>query len=211
MLNKINALNLFKTVNIYNKQVDRARAGLINFDSPACFIEIKQRNILNLTRKVNSSDLTIRFHIVLFELDGLIQTETKEEFTIWNNDNYGWDLQNIIWDNIESFNTTSISTMDQNLNIFHYRDIINNKFVKQMPPSCGPISYETEFQEYIHGNLYHYISNYECHYIDNTAMRELNYLKAYKIWNFDEDQWTTPDIIWDADFGLPELSLTITV
>jgi hypothetical protein len=62
-------------------------------------------------------------------------------------------------------------TLDQNLNIFTYRDLINKAFVGFFPTQCGPLRYRKEKQQYNHTNYYEYILDYQSHYIDITALQ----------------------------------------
>ncbi len=69
LIQLITSLTIFKEVMVYNAQVDRIRAGLISFNTPTLFIEIRQYNTENLGRNINTTDLSIRMHIVMTELD----------------------------------------------------------------------------------------------------------------------------------------------
>jgi len=69
LLNKLKELNRFQVIFVYNKQIDRARAGIIKFNTPACFVQIIQGKINNLGSKLQGSDLDIRFHIVDGQID----------------------------------------------------------------------------------------------------------------------------------------------
>lgn len=61
--------------------------------------------------------------------------------------------------------------LDQNLNIFGLRDMINRTFIGFFPSECGPLRYVTEYQSYNHGNIYEYNMVYEAHYMDTTAIQ----------------------------------------
>lgn len=60
---------VFSNVEIYNSQIDRVRLGKIAINYPSLYIEIKNQNTINLGRNINRMDLSIRFHIVMVQLD----------------------------------------------------------------------------------------------------------------------------------------------
>lgn len=172
LLNLMISLNLFQTIAIYNNHIDRARLGKIVYGTPACFVEIQNNDSLNLGRKINSSTLSIRIHIVNIQLD----------------DGYG--------------------NMDMDLTIFKLRDIIDSNIISFMPSNCGAISYEKESQEYKHGNLYHYISFYQCNWIDTSAFVQYVFEPYLYVWNLTDIEWQECNALWNNAQGL-QLGLNI--
>lgn len=69
LLSKIEELNLFKSVYVFNDHIDRLRLGYVKYLTPACFVEIEQRKVINLGNKLIGMDLNIKFHIVTFQIN----------------------------------------------------------------------------------------------------------------------------------------------
>lgn len=66
------------------------------------------------------------------------------------------------------------TSMDNNINIFTFRDLVNAAMVAFMPPQCGPLNYIGENPSYNHTNLYEYILRYHSHYIDTSAVNQFS-------------------------------------
>lgn len=113
ILNKLKSLNSFNYIYIYNNHVDRARLGLTTFDTPACFVEIVQQAVTPLGSKMVGSDLSIRFHIVLMELDGL-NGSTDQNLNILT-------YRNIIRKNFVQFKPTNCGLMSSDGEIQDYK------------------------------------------------------------------------------------------
>ena len=160
VLTELKNMNAFKWILIFNNQIDRARLGLINFNCPACFVEIQHENIVNLQSGITGMDLKVRFHVVYLQLDGMK------------------------------------NTMDQNFDVFALRDMIRKKFVNYFPKGCGPLQADGEDQDYKHNNLYHYIINFKCHWIDTSAYTMPQILSGYIVWN------NQPSPIWNECLDL---------
>jgi hypothetical protein len=60
-------------------------------------------------------------------------------------------------------------TFEQDLVVFDLRDAINRTVTSVMMTACGPLVKRTEGQDYDHDNLYHYIIEYTCSFIDSTG------------------------------------------
>lgn len=60
-------------------------------------------------------------------------------------------------------------TLDQNLNVFGYRDIIKRYFTKYSPTQCGHMGYIHEKQDYSHNNIYQFNIQFKVGYIDTVA------------------------------------------
>lgn len=70
IINKFAETTVFNQVAIYNKQVQRLLRGQsYNIFLPACYIEITEKNVMQLLDYHTASDLDIRFHIVMSQLD----------------------------------------------------------------------------------------------------------------------------------------------
>lgn len=72
ILKRLDSLTYFRNKFVWNNHVDRARAGFLKYNTPAIYLEIQNKKTLNLGGKLNGIDLSIRFHIVLMELDDMI-------------------------------------------------------------------------------------------------------------------------------------------
>jgi hypothetical protein len=60
-------------------------------------------------------------------------------------------------------------TMEQNLNVFTYRDEIINVFTFYEPVACSGLQIVSEQPDYNHNNVYHYIIEFNTHFIDDKA------------------------------------------
>lgn len=60
-------------------------------------------------------------------------------------------------------------TMEQDLSIFDLRDSLLLALRKFCPTACGPINCIREEQDYEHENVYHYVLDYVCCFIDSKA------------------------------------------
>lgn len=60
-------------------------------------------------------------------------------------------------------------TFDQNLAVFDLRDKVIAKLAMYEPTGCGAIELRGEDQDYDHDNLYHYILDFVCNFIDTTG------------------------------------------
>lgn len=101
-------------------------------------------------------------------------------------------------------------TMDQNLNIFKLRDLVNKAYVSFTPFDCGSISNQVEYQDYKHTNLYHYITQMKCHWTDTSAVRYYYMGSRYLIWDLAEITWDNCNVTWDMAFG-PLLNLALNI
>lgn len=59
--------------------------------------------------------------------------------------------------------------LDQNTNVFQFRDYIKSNFSLFKPTNCGVFIWLGENQSFNHTNIYEYIVKYKCYYIDNLA------------------------------------------
>lgn len=76
---------------------------------------------------------------------------------------------------ISMFQTDSMDgNLDQNLYIFHLRDIIKAKFSLFEPSQCGPFNWGGEEQQFDHDQIYTYKLHYNCFYIDKVAEPEVS-------------------------------------
>jgi hypothetical protein len=136
-----------QTVNLYsrvwNNQVANIKDGKsYEWPRPAAFVEVvSPARFEILGMGLRSADLGIRVHLV--------------------HDNY----------NNES------AGFDQDLAIFDLRDIILGNFDNPVnpglsnycPTACGPLVCVGEDQDYDHDNLYHYILEFVCNFIDSKG------------------------------------------
>ena len=60
-------------------------------------------------------------------------------------------------------------TMEQNLTIFDYRDDIIGLLTYYQPVSCGALMKVNEEQDYSHTNIYHYVIDFKCGFVDDTG------------------------------------------
>lgn len=64
-------------------------------------------------------------------------------------------------------------SMDQNLNVFTYRDLVHRTFQSYTPVQCSAMRYKEEMPHYGHRDLYHHQLVYGTHYIDQTAYGDI--------------------------------------
>lgn len=60
-------------------------------------------------------------------------------------------------------------TMEQNTTIFSLRDEIIKLLTYYEPPSCSALQKVSETQDYEHTNIYHYIIDFKCSFIDDRG------------------------------------------
>jgi hypothetical protein len=60
-------------------------------------------------------------------------------------------------------------TLDQNLNVFDYRDAVKVAFTNLRPTNFSNLMYYNEFQDYDHTNVYHYIVEFRAAFIDTKG------------------------------------------
>lgn len=58
---------------------------------------------------------------------------------------------------------------EQDLGIFDLRDLILRKLSQYCPTACGPLNCIREEQQYDHSNLYHYVLEFVCNFIDSKG------------------------------------------
>lgn len=59
--------------------------------------------------------------------------------------------------------------LDQNLNVFIYRDIVKSALVGVQPPNCSTMFYIDEAQDFEHDNFYHYILDFKSGFTDTKG------------------------------------------
>jgi hypothetical protein len=60
-------------------------------------------------------------------------------------------------------------TMEQNTSIFNLRNTIITLLTYYEPPLCSALQKVSETQDYEHTNVYHYIIDFKCSYIDEPG------------------------------------------
>lgn len=60
-------------------------------------------------------------------------------------------------------------TMEQDLNVFTLRNTVMRLLCASRLTNCGPTTHKSDTQDFTHTNLYHFVSDYVCHFIDTTA------------------------------------------
>lgn len=60
-------------------------------------------------------------------------------------------------------------TFEQDLAIFDLRDSVIALLALYQPTACGPMVCVAESQEYDHKNIYHFILDFVCHFIDSKG------------------------------------------
>jgi len=61
---------------------------------------------------------------------------------------------------------------EENTNVFAYRDLIINKLNNFQPTACSSLMKISESQDFIHTNIYHYIVEFKCAFIDSRGSYE---------------------------------------
>lgn len=60
-------------------------------------------------------------------------------------------------------------TIEQNTSIFDLRDEIIRTFTYYRAPACSGLQKVSETQDYTHTNVYHYIIDFKCSFVDNVG------------------------------------------
>lgn len=60
-------------------------------------------------------------------------------------------------------------TFEQDLVVFELRDQVRVKLMRYEPTACGPLVVINEEQDYEHTNIYHYVVDFVCHFIDSKG------------------------------------------
>lgn len=60
-------------------------------------------------------------------------------------------------------------TFEQDLTIFDMRDKVIALLALYQPTACGPMVCVAESQDYTHKNIYHFILDFICHFIDSKG------------------------------------------
>jgi len=58
---------------------------------------------------------------------------------------------------------------EENVNVFTYRDLIINKLNSFQPTACSSLMKVSETQDFVHTNVYHYIIEFRCAFIDSRG------------------------------------------
>jgi hypothetical protein len=58
---------------------------------------------------------------------------------------------------------------EENTNVFTYRDQIINKLNSFQPTACSSLMKVSETQDFVHTNVYHYIIEFKCAFIDSKG------------------------------------------
>ncbi len=99
--------------------------------------------------------------------------------------------------------------LDQNINIFQYRNNIKSTFSLFKLQQGGPFVWLDEDEDYNHDNIYHYILGYKCYYIDFVGERKYpNYIQSEIIWNTEPQAWDNDNFTWDTLLFGPLLNIT---
>lgn len=62
-------------------------------------------------------------------------------------------------------------TMDQNLAVFDLRDTIVRTLSFFEPTACGPLLKKAEGLDYDHDNIYHYVIDFICNFMDSSGSK----------------------------------------
>lgn len=66
-------------------------------------------------------------------------------------------------------NGWDLASLDENLYIFHLRNLIKSNFSLFQPPQCGPFNWKGEEQQFDHDQIYTYRLSYKCYYVDKVS------------------------------------------
>jgi len=59
--------------------------------------------------------------------------------------------------------------LDQNLNVYDYRDAVKVAMTGLKPTNFGNLMFNQEFQDYEHNNVYHYLVEFKAGFIDTKG------------------------------------------
>jgi len=62
-------------------------------------------------------------------------------------------------------------TFEQDLEVFDLRDSIIKTMSAYCPTGCGTMDVQSEYQDYDHTNVYHYVIEFICNFVDSTASK----------------------------------------
>jgi hypothetical protein len=65
-----------------------------------------------------------------------------------------------------------VGDFEEDLAIFDLRDKIIAEFTLYMPPGCGSLMKVNEVQDTDHDNVYYYIVEFVCSFVDNTGAKK---------------------------------------
>jgi len=72
---------------------------------------------------------------------------------------------------LHEFYDAQDGTFEQDLIVYDLRDKIIALLTYFEPTACGPLEALTETQDYDHDNIYHYLIDFVCHFIDSKGSR----------------------------------------
>lgn len=137
-------VNPFNTIAIWNDQIKRLKNGTgYSFLSPAIFLESKQINHERLGMGYKAYDLDITIHLLDEQLDTAI---------------YQYDGLN-----------PNLVQLDQNLEVFHLRDLVIQYLDGCKPVQMGNLWYIDDIQDFSHDNCYHFQIKFKGRVVDQIA------------------------------------------
>lgn len=72
---------------------------------------------------------------------------------------------------LHEFYDAQDGTFEQDLLVYDIRDKVIALLTYYEPTACGPLEALTEIQDYDHDNIYHYMIDFVCHFIDSKGSR----------------------------------------
>jgi len=61
---------------------------------------------------------------------------------------------------------------EENVNVFTYRDAVIKSLNNFQPTSCSSMMKVSESQDYVHTNIYHYIIEFICSFVDSKGSKD---------------------------------------
>lgn len=90
-------------------------------------------------------------------------------------------------------------TFEQDMVIFDLRDQVIMGLSQYCPTACGPLNCISEFQDYNHGNIYHYICEFICNLTDSRGSKY-----EPEAGNFTESANANLDLDVKPEFIIPQ-------
>lgn len=143
-------------VNVYNDLIERVQDNAANFG----FVRIWNNQLDQLA---DGDTYAFPFPNVFFEIEAPAQ---------YNPLGQGFSVSDIkirIHIGHEEYDAGS-DLLEQNTNVFTLRNQIVNLFTNFQPSGCSSMMRVGEFQDYVHTNIYHYIVEFICSFVDDSGV-----------------------------------------
>lgn len=142
------------------------------------------KDIVDRIALIKENDLPVFNTVAVFN-DQINRSKSGKGYSFWdpsvfieirssNDGSFGEqltfsDLDIIFHISMFQLNGWDQASLDENLYIFHLRNLIKSNFSMFKPTQCGLFNWDKEEQQFDHDQIYTYKLTYKCHYIDQVA------------------------------------------